>query len=423
MKKYVKDTKGITLIALVITIIVLLILAGVTINMVLNGGLLTRAQDAATETRGATVEERAEMWKLEWAMLEYSTGTATSLEDFLQELEDQKLLTHEEVEWILNEEENPDKLLEIGSRSGDRAISFKVNGSGGGGGTTIADMFDETGLVAGKVHVGDYVSYSPDATGSYLVDGSKSTSSPGNGTADHTHTRESLQWRVLDVKGDQVRLISATPTSDTITLQGANGYNNAVKLIDETCAIYGGTKGTAQGLKIEDIEEHTLYDYTTYTNYGSTYTPSNKNYPLIFAQENKQLGNGATGHLGLSQQDTWYNSTTTAGTLNTTYTYWYKSYSSGSASTEWEDSMYYTLFINNGSNYPTYWMSSRCVLAGSAIATFIVRRVSGGYVDACNLYISSGGAISSAYGVRPVVTLNSGIQITGGDGTTGWTIE
>ena len=34
--------KGITLIALVITIIVLLILAGVTLNLVINGGLLNK---------------------------------------------------------------------------------------------------------------------------------------------------------------------------------------------------------------------------------------------------------------------------------------------------------------------------------------------------------------------------------------------
>ena len=37
--------------------------------------------------------------------------------------------------------------------------------------------------------------------------------------------------------------------------------------------------------------------------------------------------------------------------------------------------MYYKLFINNGSNYPTYWMSSRCVNAYSSGADFSVRSV------------------------------------------------
>ena len=46
-----KSNKGITLVALVITIIVLLILAGVSISLVVgDNGVLTQAQNAATET-------------------------------------------------------------------------------------------------------------------------------------------------------------------------------------------------------------------------------------------------------------------------------------------------------------------------------------------------------------------------------------
>ncbi len=58
MEKNKRNTRGITLIALVITIIVLLILAGVTIT-VLSGenGILTQTSNAKMETRGANVEE------------------------------------------------------------------------------------------------------------------------------------------------------------------------------------------------------------------------------------------------------------------------------------------------------------------------------------------------------------------------------
>ena len=44
-----KENRGITLVALVITIIVLIILAGVSINAVMNGGLITNAKDARNE--------------------------------------------------------------------------------------------------------------------------------------------------------------------------------------------------------------------------------------------------------------------------------------------------------------------------------------------------------------------------------------
>ncbi len=57
-----KNQKGITLIALVITIIVLLILAGVSIAMLTgDNGILSKAQTAADETLKAEVKERIQI--------------------------------------------------------------------------------------------------------------------------------------------------------------------------------------------------------------------------------------------------------------------------------------------------------------------------------------------------------------------------
>ena len=51
IRTMVKTNNGITLIALVVTIVVLLILAGISISMVLgNNGLITKAKDAKTKT-------------------------------------------------------------------------------------------------------------------------------------------------------------------------------------------------------------------------------------------------------------------------------------------------------------------------------------------------------------------------------------
>ena len=52
-----KSQKGITLIALVITIIVMLILVGVTITMAVNGGLFGYAGNAAKGTNNAIEDE------------------------------------------------------------------------------------------------------------------------------------------------------------------------------------------------------------------------------------------------------------------------------------------------------------------------------------------------------------------------------
>ena len=54
-----KKEQGITLIALVVTIVVLLILGGITINMLFsNGGIFKTAQDAANAWNEATVNEQ-----------------------------------------------------------------------------------------------------------------------------------------------------------------------------------------------------------------------------------------------------------------------------------------------------------------------------------------------------------------------------
>ena len=57
-----KNTKGITLIALVVTIIVLIILAGVSINLVMgDNGIITMAQKAKENTELAQSEEEKQM--------------------------------------------------------------------------------------------------------------------------------------------------------------------------------------------------------------------------------------------------------------------------------------------------------------------------------------------------------------------------
>ena len=52
-----KGQKGITLVALVITIIVMLILVGVSITVALNGGLFSNAKTAANDTAEARNSE------------------------------------------------------------------------------------------------------------------------------------------------------------------------------------------------------------------------------------------------------------------------------------------------------------------------------------------------------------------------------
>ena len=232
MKKTFKNSKGITLVALVITIIILLILAGISISALTNTGIFQKAKDAKQKSEDASLDQN------------------TKLDEYENEL---------------------DKYL---PEQGGEKLVDKVNG--------------------GTIKVGDYISYTPNGASTEdilqeLATYSGNTDSTKNTTSTLTQEidkEKGLKWRVLDVKDGKVRLISDRPTTSIITLSGAKGYNNAVYLLDKTCkTLYNNSKlaSNVQNLKIEDIQDHLAYDYTQYTNsnvdtgkYGGTkeYTSS-----------------------------------------------------------------------------------------------------------------------------------------------------
>ena len=357
MKERKKQQKGITLVALVITIIILLILAGISISALTNQGLFTQAQNAKNLTEEKTAEENE------------------ILTNYLEQM---------------------------------NAI---IGGTLGG---------SSSPTLASKVQPGDYVTYTPDDANTTDILSELTTYSGSTANTSSTLTQEEgLKWRVLDVVDGKVRLISATPTTK-VTLSGYNGYNNAVYLLDKTCkTLYSkaGYSENVQNLKIEDIQNKmTVTDYSTIdSDYGQPFTPSNKKYPSIFAQEEGQTVNETTGTLELSKQETPINQTAvnTASSWTLKYTYWKKTM----AESDFTNPIYYNLFINNGSNYSIYWMSSRCVSADSDRADFIVRRLNSGIVGANYLYHSDGSPSSGGSALRPVVTLNSNVLVKSGEGT------
>ena len=99
LRKKFKNTNGITLIALVVTIIILLILAGVSIAMLTgNNGILTQGKRAKEETRIASVEETVKLYK-QGKYIDSETKTTTEDEnEMLEDLKKQKLLSEDEID-------------------------------------------------------------------------------------------------------------------------------------------------------------------------------------------------------------------------------------------------------------------------------------------------------------------------------------
>ena len=128
MKKFEKNTKGITLIALVITIIVLLILAGVVINLTLGkNGILNKAKEAREKYEIATAQEYIEM-KIDECILE--KGREVTLQEIVDYLAEDSNVTYyvalDEVGLVYGEVEigTPKEIYVVYNR-----YQFKVNES------------------------------------------------------------------------------------------------------------------------------------------------------------------------------------------------------------------------------------------------------------------------------------------------------
>ena len=150
------NKKGITLIALVVTVIVLIILAGVSINAVLgDNGIIKKANQAASVTKEAEVKEAINRTILEF----YLTNDYETLEDFLKaKAEDGS---------IDSVTKNADGTLTVKKGEYSVTVENKTNSSGGsssGGSTGGETQTPEITIGEAKVVANS------DGTGSAITD-------------------------------------------------------------------------------------------------------------------------------------------------------------------------------------------------------------------------------------------------------------
>ena len=287
----------------------------------------------------------------------------------------------------------------------------------GTGGTTPGENTEEPGgdepsvpQIPEGLEVGSEVTYSPSGTYDWNNEHASSDqtgSTPLNSAAGQNFNISS--WKVLsiDETTGQVELIASAPTTGTVRLYGAQGYNNAVKLLNDACdSLYGDdTKGIeGRSVNIDDIEkymtEEALTEAHQYTNtssntqYGdqvsNAYLSSDSEYPVIYAQEKKAVISKSDGNvnnvetgLDLSEQTEFIEreegtsitssigAITTATSIQPYQTYWTKD--STFMETAFEDANngvnYYSLFMPSGTS-TSYWMASRCVATASRSCSF-----------------------------------------------------
>ena len=135
MRANFKKNRGITLIALVVTIIVIIILAGVSIMALTKSGIIGKAKDAADKTEQSTAEEEVQLSWLELYM-ENSDFDSLTLQRQAELLESELKSKYPDANSKIVEFDEEKKLIKVNHRGYDVAIESSKTGNNNTGGNT-----------------------------------------------------------------------------------------------------------------------------------------------------------------------------------------------------------------------------------------------------------------------------------------------
>ena len=452
MKSNLINKKGITLIALVVTIIVLLILAGVSISMLTGqNGILNRAAEAKEKTGRENEKEAVNMAALE-ALTE---GKVTITKEILKKTL-KSYLGKNDIEligngpWQYQGTEGAYTITEGGSVAKGWICLYDANGA-------------PEKVTNGKVtlNIGDYINYNPGTNATYTAEngiyqnsskasdyqillddtsnanikdiGTGISSTPKTFTA--ISTPSDVKWRVLGADEETGELqIFATKNVSDLTLRGITGYCNGIKELNYICNVYGQGKGATGGQSItyEGIAKAIGRPVTTlneswtiswgiespdkksptYTVGGSSGYFNNQHY-------NSSTNIGAFNYLDVNtgkwmtnEQD--LNNQITEDIPITTLIKDYNGYSLVTveqSATKGHDVVFKAneAYIGDGSRY---WLGSSYRYVNNRHSYWGLYGVNDtGYVGGYHLYDSIGNVGTLTYGVRPVVSLQTDIQL------------
>ena len=395
-----KKEKGITLIALVVTIVVLLILAGVSIS-ILSGdsGLIKKVQESRNKWGEA---EKDDLDALE------------TMNDKIENIVAGKIVAKK------------GSLLEMYRKA------VKDNCTNSAGTCTNKE----------HLHIGDYVDYKNPTSGMTNITSAESGAygidSEGNATAEITQTyllsetKNNVKWRVLgeDKISGGIKLIAADPVEREanenlieadyeviedpyLYLQGAEGDLHGPGALNKISEMYLNSYATkARSVTIDDINEIT----------GVTTPERIKEINLAVSDEWKQYGEvynckkQYTPELWLQNKQSNENKTTTvSGTING---YYYAVNYEDEISAEVTNERVWDMLFK-GTGYETrgkaYWLASNGIYADLYYAGFgigVVNTENGvSFVDSgYSLFYSYGEEDSYGFAVRPVVVLKTDVM-------------
>ena len=390
--------KGITLIALIITIVVMLILVAVSVNVIIKSNLIGTAEKTVDKYKTAS-EEESNMSQIEINGKKYD-----SIEDYLAGVESIPEIHN----WV---------------RTGDNIKCEHCNTS---------------------LTIGQKVNYTKTGTGSSSISEEKSGIAQAKADEQSWATSYGVQtvniasddtkWVVLGVEdsnkngtNETLLLTTETPTTETIRMYGYQPYNYAIDEINRMCKeIYGAE---ARGMTIEDVNACVQYTapagmcaknnsgtivYYTVPE-GTKISDLGSSYGNIWTdiQNNARVIDGTKKYFTPSCPEGTTDASVLGNIIVDGYSYVVDSTVGAPEGIpvlpDSTTSATKKLIFGDSKNYG-YWLASRGVIADSDFAAFGPGAVFGGGAGSYgNVFFSNGFSLGNELPLRCVVSLKSDI--------------
>ena len=425
--------KGITLIALIITVILLLILLGTSLGIVLRGDFFGKARKTAKMTdekissEGKTIEKGQNEWEqMEVDICSHIWGEERTILEPTCTTPGKKS----------KKCENCGKTIEIETPALGHNYENRIC-------TRCGDV--EPLVIGANINYHEYLNESGGTVTSSYTSTKATRGSTDSSDADAVYSvmnNSGIQWIVLGEENGQIKITTKNivqPTSGGYTsgnfkylrIQGQNGYTNCIDELNKISAVYGKgkyadtTKFSTSGgrsFKMEDLgygaltrtasykyarhSDGKVYRYAANATVDGTSTTGGRyttfNYMALDASNSTDE---------TSSSHTWKSLSTTANSYVTMYQYTY----SGSRTLSTE--------VSKADTH--YWLASRYLSYDDRNVTYYARLVyTDGYDKRGNLYAADGtNYYPSDYGVRPVVYLKSTAKLSNYSSTNGYTLS
>ena len=414
-----RKNRGITLIALIVTIIILLILVGVSVNLLIKGDLFGSAEKAVNGTNAKVEEEQTRVDELMGKLEDVNAKNSKHNWQYTDSTRAKIRCTCEKCK-AFNDGDSTGRTLSIGQEimytatGGTSSLSPEKSGGNEyvpdlsilGNNVKVASLETNKNLIiADLAPVQETQTISADSDTRWVVFGYEDNDKDG--------------------LNEVLLLTTEHPTTNKIYFYGAAGYNNAVDEVNRMCKELYGTN--ARGMTIEDVNRA-----LGYTLAGGMYNLNSKwNTTGNLTTKLKDLGDmwtAITDYNTNSKAGVFYDPSHTEGISDSGaalgeyelngYVYAIDSTVDAPAevpqvSSEISATAKAMIFGSSKTNYG-YWLASSGVCAFSGCTGFGPGSVYRGFAYSYNgLFFSFGEALDFGCCLRPLVSLTSEIPAAG----------